>query len=275
MIYIDLSGKAPPAEWIVEADNLTARLLEAADDDERFEIIDNNEATWKDLRGWLSEQSDGKCWYSEARDCASYWHVDHFRPKGDVKDFENKKIVDGDGEELPGYWWLAFKWQNYRLGGSAVNTPKSSIFPIRDERVRATDPIHDENDESPFLLDPTRVGDPGLISFHEKGHVVPGDPTGAWNRQRFEVSRKVYNLDFDFLVRGRQTCWTKCDEKITRLRILVAELQNKASRDMETKIDGKFDELREMTDRSAPFSAVAVTCIRSKGLGWLERGVFG
>jgi hypothetical protein len=82
------------------------------DPEERKESIEAHAQIWRDLAEWLKGQSYGKCWYSEARETFSYWHVDHFRPK--------KKVKDLNGNEAQGYWWLAFDWHNYRLAGSRI-----------------------------------------------------------------------------------------------------------------------------------------------------------
>jgi len=78
-----------------------------------LKIIEQNSGLWRELQDWLCEKSYGKCWYTEARDSISYWHVDHYRPKAKIKDLNNV--------EYDGYWWLAFNWKNYRLAGSATN----------------------------------------------------------------------------------------------------------------------------------------------------------
>ena len=80
-----------------------------------------------------------KCWYSEAPDAVSDWHVDHFRPK--------KRTLDEDKTEHEGYHWLAFDWRNYRIAGSYTNSPhrdgqgvtrgKWDYFPLANGSVRA------------------------------------------------------------------------------------------------------------------------------------------
>jgi len=59
--------------------------------------------------------SHGKCWYSEAPDAVSDWHVDDYRSK--------KRTLDEDKTEYDGYHWLAFDWKNYRIAGSFPNSP--------------------------------------------------------------------------------------------------------------------------------------------------------
>ncbi len=265
MRYIDLDGKAPSKDWRKRARKLTDQLLKLADDKARYELIEKNSGLWRELEPWLRGLSHGKCWYSEAKGCAAYWHVDHFRPKKEAKDL--------NGDVCPGYWWLAFKWQNYRLAGSALNVPKSTKFPIREGTTRITGPHQDEADESPCLLDPVNPDDPGLLSFDEKGKAIPGDPDGRWNRQRAEVTIDILNLNYDALTKARHVCWEECNLRVNRVRNLMAELQSQNSATNRAKIREVILELRKMTAEESEFSAVAMTCILSQGLKWLARQV--
>jgi hypothetical protein len=60
-----------------------------------------------------------KCWYSEVPLEGADPNVDHFRPKGQVRE------VDADLQNLqttsPGYWWLAFECRNFRLSSMHAN----------------------------------------------------------------------------------------------------------------------------------------------------------
>ena len=268
MIHIDLENQGPGPEWIATAKALTAeltRLNDLGDYAGRDQLIEKNRELWRKLEPWLRGLSHGKCWYSEAKDCAAYWHVDHFRPKNGVKDL--------DGNEFPGYWWLAFKWQNYRLAGSAINVPKSTKFPIRTGTTRIVGPHQDENDESPYLLDPIREGDPGLLSFNEKGKAIPGDPVGEWNRVRAEVSIEILNLNYDALARARQVCWEECDRRINKTLNLMSSIQSQASVTNQTELRDSIRELRRMASKTSQFSAVVATCVRSQGVHWLTSQV--
>jgi uncharacterized protein (TIGR02646 family) len=262
---IHLEGKAPNKDWLKRAKKLTDQLRKLTDDGARHKLIEENSSLWRELEPWLRELSHGKCWYSEARDCVAYWHVDHFRPKKEAKDL--------NGDVSPGYWWLAFKWQNYRLAGSAVNVPKSTKFPIRKGTTRVTGPHQDEADESPCLLDPVSPDDPGFLSFDEKGKAIPCDPVHRWNCQRAEVTIDILNLNYDALTKARQVCWEECDRRVNRVLNLMEELQNQNSATMRATIREVILELRAMTAEESEFSAVAITCVLSQGIEWLAKQV--
>lgn len=268
MRHINLGENTPPAEWLARADALTAelrRLHDAGDIGARNKLVGARDDVWKALVPWLAEQSHHKCWYSEAPNCGAYWHVDHFRPKKEVK--------DKDGNVEDGYWWLTFKWQNYRLSGSAVNVPKSTKFPLREGTTRVNGPDQDENSESPYLLDPLNPTDPKLLGFDEKGKAIPGDPADDWNRQRSTVSIEILNLNFDGLTRGRHVTWEECDRRVNKALNLMKSIQEHNGDAEKAMLKSEIEELQRMAADEAPFSAVVGACVRSQGVGWLSNEV--
>lgn len=136
----------------------------------------------------------GKCAYCESRLYSNqYGDLDHYRPKGAVKDVATGKPVrielEGVEQNHPGYYWLAYDWQNLlptcelcnrpslrRSGGRRIG--KHDFFPV--EGFRAVRPgeeareiallLHPVLDE-PSLhlgLDPTGV----LFGRTEKGRTT-------------------------------------------------------------------------------------------------------
>lgn len=81
MRHISTYGKAPDEAWRKKAGELLQAMKDASTNEERHAIIDRNQAFWGQIKEWLLELSHGKCWFSEAKDCFNYWHVEHFRPK--------------------------------------------------------------------------------------------------------------------------------------------------------------------------------------------------
>ena len=268
MRHINIGGNTPSAEWLAKADALTAelrRLHDAGDITARNALIDARDDVWKALVPWLAARSKNKCWYTEAPNWVSYWHVDHYRPK--------KEIKDQYGNVEDGYWWLAFKWQNFRLSGSAVNVPKSTKFPLREGTPRVNGPDKDENTEIPYLLDPLNPTDPGLLGFDEKGRAISGDPADNWNRQRAEVSIEILNLNFEWLMRGRHVTWNECDRRVNKALNLMKSIQDHNGEVEKAMLKSEIEELKRMASDEAPFSAVVAACVRSQGVGWLIKQV--
>ena len=91
MIHIDIEDKSPDEDWLQRADALTEKVIKARTGKARKKLIDDHSGLWRELEPWLRELSHDKCWYSEAKDCANYWHVDHFRPKHEVMDLNGDR----------------------------------------------------------------------------------------------------------------------------------------------------------------------------------------
>lgn len=172
----------------------------------------------------------GKCAYCECRIYPSqYGDLDHYRPKGAVKDVATGKPVrielDGVERNHPGYYWLAYAWQNLlptcelcnrpslrRSGGRRVG--KHDFFPV--EGFRAVRPgdesrevallLHPALDE-PSLhlgLDPTGV----LYGKTEKGRTtiellglndrdLPNERRDAYERAELLAQRLLVELERD------------------------------------------------------------------------------
>jgi uncharacterized protein (TIGR02646 family) len=200
----DLQQKIP-ADWIANAaraDDAVAGATAA----ERAKVINAHSAVWSALKETLLGLSYGKCWYCESIDDRSDNAVDHFRPKNHVKESPYK-----DNE---GYWWLAFKWDNYRFSCTFCNSARRSAttaggkqdrFPLVDETKRARKKGDPLVNESPILLDPTEPADCVLMTFDEDGMPVSvyskeEDPDAY---ERVTKSIEIYHLDQEKIV-GRR-----------------------------------------------------------------------
>lgn len=101
---------------------------------------------WKGFRDWLKKNVfNNKCAYCESKITGYPGDTEHFRPKGRVRvvleDGTSKivQIVDEDGEEMthPGYFWLAYHWQNLLPSCEYCNTAggKLDFFPVQKSHV--------------------------------------------------------------------------------------------------------------------------------------------
>lgn len=280
MRYIDISKIQLPAGWKTKADNLTAKIKAEPNAVKRAKIMDDN-PIWQELLVPLSQLSKGKCWYSEAQDVMSDRDIDHFRPKNEAKNLNN--IPRGDEE---GYWWLAYDYENYRFSSQYSNQRrkdkfkkkkvtggKGSLFPLF-----AGSPVAKTKnrccDELIMLLDPCDQNDPGLLTFDDKGVAMPDasailDPD---DKTRVDVSIKVYNLDNSTLVELRERIWGMCQRKIDEIRKITTDPDG-ISNTGKNRIKFLQDEIRQMTDRNAEVSAVAIACCEQNGLKVLTQGI--
>jgi len=263
MIHVPYGHKTPKKDWLKKAKRLSEKLDAAATKEERNKIIDDNRGLWAGLRDWLLSFSNGKCWFSEARDTFSYMDVEHFRPKKSAMDLE------GNGRE--GYWWLAFDWHNFRICGNVGNRKKGTFFPLAPGCSAATcDTRHLVDDELCVLLDPTKEGDPELVAFDERGIAKPSPGIGAWPTSRAETSIKRYKLnDHEPLREARQKVWQKCRRKIEQAReALQTAAPSSTNQERQRRA---FQEIREMLNPDEPFTCVVRECLSDSGFRWAQR----
>ncbi len=98
-----------------------------------------------EVKDFLYESQLGKCCYCERNRDKKEFDVEHFRPKGKVKEAELNH---------PGYWWLAYDWENLLIACKTCNQKKSSHFPLKDEKNRAYLEDTDLGKEVPILINP-------------------------------------------------------------------------------------------------------------------------
>lgn len=95
----------------------------------------------------------GKCCYCERKRDRVEIDVEHFRPKRSVtEDCEDNK------KKYPGYYWLAYDWQNLFLSCKGCNiTWKGTSFPLsnRNNRSRWHNDINTVENEEPLLVNPS------------------------------------------------------------------------------------------------------------------------
>lgn len=264
MIYINLEGKTPPAEWLKKANKVTDALEAATTQKERDEIIDANAKVWGELKQWLLDRSFGKCWFSEAKDCFTHWDVEHFRPKKNAKSL--------DGIKRAGYWWLAFDWRNFRICGKVGNVKKGTFFPLKTGSAAASSANRNTDDEIYYLLDPTKRQDPLLLSFREDGGACPREDLKGWNLQRAEYSIKRLKLDEHQPLRdARKEVWQECRRRINKCAKILMDLDENPSAAKRQAAEDELGEIKSMTEPQRPLSAVARECLRLSALPWAVR----
>jgi uncharacterized protein (TIGR02646 family) len=122
--------------------------------------IEKTDELWQDdkVTDVLYDSHHGKCCYCERKlDRKRYMDVEHYRPKGDVKDVEGHA----------GYWWLAYKWDNLLWSCKTCNQKyKGIIFTLLPDATRAYDEANDLNLDSPCLINPKSEDPSQVLSFH-------------------------------------------------------------------------------------------------------------
>ena len=116
----------------------------------------------KKVKNYLYNSQHGKCCYCERKRDLEETEVDHFRPKAEVKESKGH----------PGYWWLAYEWDNLLITCKTCNLKKSSKFPLQDENKRAFKEHEDIKKEKPILINPLTENPEDFIEYD-----IPEDET--------------------------------------------------------------------------------------------------
>lgn len=257
MRKVTITG-TPPDDWVAEADAITAQLQAATDDAARQVIVDKHEKLWRDerIRGWLMSQFANKCWYTEAEESISPIHVDHFRPKGRVKN------LDGSYED--GYWWLTFNWKNYVIAGHLINTKKSDLFPLMEGERRAAVncPEVQLKLEGTVLIDPL-TDQTRLISYDRDDDsciaVIAG---GIDELERFKAEKTIEILGLNRIDRLNQKRGKKWDDCLSNIQDYCGAKAKGAHALIWLTKEMAIARLKEQVKYDAEFSSIAEACIR-------------
>lgn len=175
--------------------------VERGDENLSFSEIYRDSAVKQALRQAQRE----KCCFCEAL-IGNEGDVEHFRPKAAVRQSATAPL------EKPGYWWLAYSWDNLLLCCTHCNQrEKKSLFPLANPHRRAQAPDDSLTDEEPLFLDPSHVDPREHITFDRY------EPRGLTEKGRITIEA----LGLDNPERGmylrRQERWQhiqECQEKL-------------------------------------------------------------
>lgn len=259
MIFVNIDDYEPEQDWLDRADDLTDRLLNAADAAERAVIIAGNDNMWGEIKQLFCDALQRKCWYSESVNDFAHCHVDHFRPKSSA--------IDENGDDQGGYWWLAFNWRNYRYAAPAGNVRKKDYFHVNANKANL--PADSLENEDIRFLDPTEPEDPGKLKFDNQGIISPKETNVvARDYIQAEYTIRRMNLNMEGLKEGRKDKYRKTARLIRAVEKLL--VQQRIAFDMARRqnIKAKQLELIELAGKFSEYSAAVKYCLRESGYDW-------
>lgn len=266
MQYINLEDILPDIRHLLkDLTDAEVLLLAEADPKERTKIIAAKQHCWTTLRDAFEKISHGKCWYTECDSPGADNDIDHFRPKGKVR----------EDSSHPGYYWLAFNWKNMRLSCQHANRPriapgakvaggKSTHFPLLTTGVRARLPGDDIRLEHPALLDPTEPGDPILLTFLPNGEadLSPDFKGIKIAEDKIRASRLALHLNWPKFVEARMTLYNLIERHVERgkreapVDYLGMQAASQSFKDV-------IGDLKRMMKPSASYAAAAKVYVES------------
>lgn len=117
--------------------------------------FDRNIYGHKAVKEALKTDQYGKCCFCEGKfEAYASGDIEHYQPKGAVKQRKDSETL------YPGYYWLAYSWENLYYSCSICNSTKGSLFPLSDPALRARSHTDDLSREKPLILDPGGLDDP-------------------------------------------------------------------------------------------------------------------
>ena len=118
----------------------------------------------------LIAAQQGKCCFCE-RLIGTDGDVEHFRPK------QAYKQAAGETLQRPGYYWLAYEWDNLYLSCPACNQRhKLNLFPLQNPAARATNHKQSIDREQPLFVDPGKENPEEFIGFRgEMAFAIDGN----------------------------------------------------------------------------------------------------
>jgi len=219
----------PPTETIIDKrrEEVLRKIRELAESGE-LRSAEFKTTLWSNpkVKNFLHESQHGKCCYCERTRDQKDFDVEHFRPKAEVKEIRDH----------PGYWWLAYSWENLLVACKACNQKKSSHFPLKDERKRAYGENCNLGEEEPFLINPLEEEPELFIEYdiRETGLMVKA--LGKCERGRKTVNeltgindRKVMEERADKLKDYRVITLLLLDEREERRSLAKKRLQEYVS----------------------------------------------
>ena len=241
MIYIDRARTddegqkiAPDITWYEKAEEATTSAISDPENHEFERQIYGAEV----VRAALEELFYRKCAYCEGPLPESEWDVEHLRPKGRVA--ENKYH--------PGYYWLAYVWENLYPSCKPCNQRrkdkpvwgdltygitggKADQFPLGGESNRAMKPEDDVTIEDNLFFDPCADEPEKHILYFLYGEIEGKDQYGKatiricnLTRRRLEKARENLIREITELLRLMRDAANAGHEQVSaRLRIFMRD----------------------------------------------------
>ena len=208
---------------------------------ERSFVFDAKIYAHKTVKEALIKAQHDKCFLCESKIThISHGDVEHFRPKAGYRQSAKDKL------QKPGYYWLAYEWDNLFLACQICNQVfKKNLFPLANPKARATSHKKPVGKEEPIFIDPSKEDPELFIAFRREV------PFPINNNPRARATIQGLGLDRPKLNERRLEIY-KLLERLYEL----SQMNQPESERSKTK-----DLLVRMTLDSAPFASMARSAV--------------
>jgi hypothetical protein len=144
----------------------------------------------KTVKQALIKAQHDKCFLCESKIThISHGDVEHFRPKAGYRQSAGEKL------QKPGYYWLAYEWDNLFLACQICNQIfKKNLFPLANPKARATSHKKPVGKEETLFIDPSREDPELFIAFRrEVPFPINNDPRARATIQGLGLDRPKLN----------------------------------------------------------------------------------
>lgn len=164
-----------------------------------------NGALWRDeiIKAKLKVNiQKNRCCYCE-KDITDGGTLEHFRPKNG---WQQKA---GDSITKPGYYWLAYKWENWLYSCQECNNSKGNLFPLDDPSRRAYNHTVDPfcKNEKSILLNPS-LDNPDKYFKYIGLEILPKENSAARSKESIDILKLDRPGLFETRVEHASIFWT-------------------------------------------------------------------
>lgn len=197
MIQLDARPERPAVLTSTDVQDTLTELRE--------KVTAGGRLTWKDFTGkhyWghssiretLHAYQHGKCCYCERKRDLGEVDVEHFRPRLGVK----------EAQDHPGYWWLAYEWNNLFLSCKKCNSQKykGNHFTLMPGSIHVSNENNNYHLERPMLINPELENPSVFIDYKYNLNSRMAYPIGKDPDGRGRETIKILGLDRDVLQEG-------------------------------------------------------------------------
>lgn len=196
----------------------------------------------KSVKDRLIADQHHKCVYCEQSANGDFGCVEHYRPKGGFTDAMDGKLTQ------PGYYWLAYDWDNLLFSCSKCNTTfKRNFFALKDPATRNI-AGEDIGAEEPLVINPYTC-DPGDHIRFDKYIAVPAQDKNGADDLPGKTTIDLFHLNEGALLDRRTKRWEEYASIVMLLKI-CEKLGNKEGIDITQKT------LNNITSEQAEFTGM-------------------